>query len=219
MGKLDVAIKVINCLMVDDSIYENSLDDLEEADYCEVIERRERGSFLKKLAEDIKQEKAEPTVLFILGQEKFRELKMDLEFEDKEEAQTDSSDFASMLGGFSADSSSTIRSYRQALEVILNNGPEVGVHTIIQVDKPVNLLFGDLTAKEIFQKFKYLIMLKSDEMAASRLNLRDDIRLENLSKDPDRLRAYYYAEESDAYTLFTPYMITENSIIEQLKTL
>jgi len=76
-----------------------------------------------------------------------------------------------------------------------------------------------LIAKEIFQKFKHLVMLKSDEMTASRLNLRDDIRLETLSKDPDRLRAYYYAEESDTYTLFTPYMITENSIIKQLKTL
>lgn len=218
IGKLNVSIKVINCMSDDDSIYEDTLNDLENADYCDVIPIRERGAFLKKLAEEIKQEKAEPTVLFILGQEKFRELKMDLEIKDKENLQTDSSDFSSMLGAFSSNGGST-RSFKQTLDVILDNGPEFGVHTVIQVDKPVNLLFEDLTAKEVFRKFKHLVMLKSDEMTAGRLFLKDEIRLETLSKDPDRLRAYYYADESDTYTLFTPYMITKNSIIEQLKTI
>ena len=63
-------------------------------------------------------------------------------------------------------------------------------------------------------------MLRSDEMTASRLNLRDDIRLENLSSEPERLRAYYYAEESDSYTLFTPYSQSgKSTILKQIEKL
>ena len=101
----------------------------------------------------------------------------------------------------------SVRSFSEAMEVILDKGPELGVHTIIQLEKASNYLFADyISHKELFKKFKHLIMLKSDENAATQLHLRNDIRLENLSKDADRLRAYYYAEESDIYTLFTPYM-------------
>ena len=48
-------------------------------------------------------------------------------------------------------------------------------------------------------------MLRSDENAVNRLNLNDDLALENLSSDPERLRAYYYNEATDTYVLFTPY--------------
>lgn len=218
-GGLELPITVINCLTNEDSPYETMLDDLEDANLCTIINSKKRGTFLKKLAEDIQAEKAEPQILFILDQDKFRELKFDKELDSKTEPVAND-DFASMLGGFSSDNGAAIKTYRKALEVILDRGPEVGVHTIIQIEKPINLLFEDLTAKEVFQKFKHLIMLKSDEMAASRLNLRDNIRLENLSKDAERLRAFYYAEESDEYTLFTPYTIEEGTnIVEQIESI
>lgn len=203
MGELDVQIKVLDCLTNDESKYEDLMDELEDSELCEMVTRRKRGDFLKKMAESIKDGSAEPTLIYILGQDRFRELKMDMEFESDDAVPAD--DFASMLGAFSSSSDSGFKTYRQALSYILDRGPEQGVHTIIQIEKPTNLLFEDLTAKEIFQKFKHLIMLRSDEMTGSRLNLRDDIRLERLSSDSERLRAYYYAEESDAYTLFTPY--------------
>ena len=112
-------------------------------------------------------------------------------------------------------SSSVIRTYRDALNVILDSGPDCGVHTLIQLEKASNLLFEDyITPKMVFQKFKHLILLKSDETTGVTLHLNDDIRLEKLSDDLERLRAYYYAEESDSYTLFTPYMpIKSNDII------
>lgn len=214
-GGLDIPVKVINCQNDEESIYEDILEELSDAELCDVISRRERGSFLKQLAESVKSEKAEPMLLFIFGQERFRELKMDMEIGNNENASASDSDFSSLLGAFSSSADAGVQTFRQAIDIILEHGPEIGVHTIIQVDKPTNLLFEDMTAKEIFKKFKHLIMLKSDEMTASRLNLRDDIRLETLSKDPDRLRAYYYAEESDSYTLFTPYMLPDvNNILE-----
>lgn len=215
-GGLELPITVINCLNNEDSPYESLLDDLEDAELCTIVNGKKRGAFLQKLAEDIKDNKAESQVLFILGQDKFRELKLDMELESKASESSADDDFASMLGGFSSDNGTDVKTYRKALELILDRGPEVGVHTIIQIEKPTNLLFEDLTAKEVFQKFKHLIMLKSDEMAASRLNLRDNIRLETLSKDAERLRAYYYAEEKDEYTLFTPYIIGEGTNIVKL---
>jgi len=38
--------------------------------------------------------------------------------------------------------------------------------------------------------------------------LRDDIRLETLSDDLDRLRAIYYSDDTDTYQLITPYRYT-----------
>ena len=53
--------------------------------------------------------------------------------------------------------------------------------------------------------FRHLVMLKSDENAVTTLGLSDDLKLENLSSDIERLRAYYYNEGNDSYTLFTPF--------------
>lgn len=116
---------------------------------------------------------------------------------------------------------SNIKTYREALNIILDKGPDYGVHTLLQIEKINNFLFEDyISSKELFQKFKHLIMLRSDEMTGSRIGLRDDIRLEKLSSDWERLRAYYYAEESDSYTLFTPYMPSKaKDIINLLKTI
>jgi len=220
---LDYQFKVFNCLSNEDSIYTEQLDMLEEEGYCEIIEgRKDRGKFLKQLAEDISNETVGNTILLILGQERFRELKMDMEI--AQEQSKPSEDDAFGFGDFSfsneGTSSSSIKTFKQALELILDKGPELGVHTIMQLDKPSNFLFSDyISPKMVYQKFKHLIMLKSDEAASAQLHLNDNIRLETLSKDLERLRAYYYSEESDTYTLFTPYMeLSNDEIMNLLKT-
>ena len=220
---LDYKFKVFNCLSNEDSIYTEQLELLEEEGYCEIIEgRKDRGKYLKQLAEGIYNETVDNTILLILGQERFRELKMDMEISN--EKKQESSDDAFGFGGFSfsneGTSSSSIKTFKQALELILDKGPELGVHTIMQLDKPSNFLFSDyISPKMVYQKFKHLIMLKSDESASAQLHLNDNIRLETLSKDLERLRAYYYSEESDTYTLFTPYMeLSNDEIINLLKS-
>jgi hypothetical protein len=53
-----------------------------------------------------------------------------------------------------------------------------------------------------------------------KLGLSDDIHLEELSSEQERLRAYYYSEEDDSYQLFSPYMLpTENELNNILKQL
>ena len=146
---------------------------------------------------------------------------MDMEIEDVKESKVQNSDDTFGFGDFSfsnqGNASTSVKTFKEALDIILDKGPELGVHTIMQLDKPSNFLFSDyISPKMIYQKFKHLIMLKSEETASVQLHLNDNIRLETLSKDMERLRAYYYSEESDSYTLFTPYMELNNDEFENL---
>lgn len=211
----DMNFKVFNCLQNEDSIYAALLDKLESKGYCELIDgRKERAAVLKNLVDDIQNETAKDTMLFILGQDKFRELKMDAELESAktESSMSISDDFFST----SSSSSSKAKTFKQAMDIILDKGPEFGVHVIMQLEKPTNFLFDDyVSPKRVFLKFKHLVMLRSDESVAASLHLNDTIRLETLSSDEERLRAYYYAEESDTYTMFTPYVTMDVNEIEK----
>ena len=219
----DIAFKVIDCLNNEEGEVHELIFDLENEGYCEIIERRQRSKFFKELAQGVQDGTAEETILLILGQDRFRELKMDMELEESNSCQSSDDEDMNILSdnlfGDSSSSSTSVRTYRDALNVILDKGPDYGVHTLLQIEKSSNLLFEDyITPKVVFQKFKHLVMLKSDETAGVTLHLNDDIRLEKLSSDWERLRAYYYAEESDSYTLFTPYMPSKSKdIINLLK--
>jgi len=221
----DIAFKVIDCLNNEEGEVHELIFDLENEGYCEIIERRQRSKFFKELAQSVLDGTAEETILLILGQDRFRELKMDMELEESNNSKSsDDDDMMSISDDFFGDSSSSstsVRTYRDAMNVILEKGPDYGVHTLLQIEKASNLLFEDyITPKVVFQKFKHLVILKSDETAGVTLHLNDDIRLEKLSSDWERLRAYYYAEESDSYTLFTPYMPSKSKdIINLLKTI
>jgi hypothetical protein len=230
----DIAFKVIDCLNNEEGDVHELIFDLENEGLCEIIERKQRSKFFKDLAQGVLDGTAEEIILLILGQDRFRELKMDMELEDGNMNPVSSSeDFIANISAFMDgdsndsshddrnDSQSTVRTYREALNIILDKGPDYGVHTLLQLEKATNLLFEDvITSKMVFQKFKHLVLLKLPENEGQRLYLNDDIRLEKLSSDWERLRAYYYAEESDSYTLFTPYMPSKSKdIINLLKTI
>ena len=220
----DIAFKVIDCLNTEEGEVHELIFDLENEGYCEIIERRQRSKFFKELAQSVLDGTAEETILLILGQDRFRELKMDMELEESNSSKSSNDeDMMSISNDFfggGSSSSLSVKTYKDALNVILEKGPDYGVHTLLQIEKASNLLFEDYTTpKMVFQKFKHLVMLKSDETAGVTLHLNDDIRLEKLSSDWERLRAYYYAEESDSYTLFTPYMPSKiKDIINLLST-
>lgn len=200
-------IKVINCLPTDQRNTTKILNDLEGKGEIELLNPQDCGSELVSIATSIKDRTAEPTVLYILGQERFRELRMDMEIASAKPAAA-ADDFGFDSSMFSAgDSGSTdFNSYQKVIEYILKNGAEVGVHVILQIDKPKQLLFADyMSAKDFFNMFHHLIMLKSDENAVNTLGMSDDLKLENLSSDIERLRAIYYNETNNSYTLFTPF--------------
>ncbi len=203
----NIKIKVINCLPTDQRNTTKILNDWEGKGEIELLNPQDCGSELVSIATSIKDRTAEPTVLYILGQERFRELRMDMEIASAKPAAA-ADDFGFDSSMFSAgDSGSTdFNSYQKTIEYILKNGAEVGVHVILQIDKPKQLLFSDyMSAKDFFNMFHHLIMLKSDENAVNTLGMSDDLKLENLSSDIERLRAIYYNETNNSYTLFTPF--------------
>ena len=201
-----IKIKVINCLPTDLRNTTKMLKDLEVKGKIELLNPSSCGPELQSIATSIKNRDAEPTVLYILGQERFRELRMDMEIAT-EKPVSDSDDFGFTSDfGSSSNSNADFNSYQKVIEYILKNGAEVGVHVVLQIDKPKQLLFADyMSAKEFFNMFHHLVMLKSDENAVNTLGLSDDLKLENLSSDIERLRAIYYNETNNSYTLFTPF--------------
>ncbi len=203
----NVKIKVINCLPTDQRNTTKMLKDWEGKDEIELLEPSKSGAELQAIANSIKDRTAEPMVLYILGQERFRELRMDMEIASENNVSA-ADDFGIDSSMFSAGDSgdANFNSYQKVIEYILKNGAEVGVHVVLQIDKPKQLLFADyMSARDFFNMFHHLIMLKSDENAVNTLGLSDDLRLENLSSDVERLRAIYYNETNNSYTLFTPF--------------
>ena len=198
-------IKVINCLFDDQRKTRKLLDDLAGKSEIELLNPSTCGPELQNIATSIKDRTAEPMVLYILGQERFRELRMDTEIAT-EKPTIEADDFGFTSDFSSSSSDDAFNSYLKVIDYILKNGAEVGVHVILQIDKPKQLLFSDyMSAKEFFNMFHHLVMLKSDENAVNTLGLSDDLKLENLSSDIERLRAIYYNETNNSYTLFTPF--------------
>ena len=203
-------IKVINCLPDDQRKTRKMLDDLAGNGEIELLNPGSCGPELQSIASSIKDRTAESMVLYILGQERFRELRMDMEIAKKKSVSDDNEfgftgDDLFPVGG-SNDNDPTFKSYQKVIEYILKNGAETGVHVILQIDKPKQLLFAEwLSSKDYFSMFRHLIMLKSDPKAVNSMGLSDDLKLENLSSDIERLRAIYYNETNDSYTLFTPF--------------
>ena len=75
----DVKIKVINCLPKDQKNTTKMLKGLAEKGEIELLNPATCGAELQSIASSIKDRTAEQTVLYILGQERFRELRMDME--------------------------------------------------------------------------------------------------------------------------------------------
>lgn len=227
---------VFDCLDDEETEYLDVLDELEKNDLCEVVVPRKRADKLKQLCDAIASNRANPTVLVVIGQERFRELKLNQPIGDASVQPMDMSmpapgDFAAALaamnsiGTTSASATSlagsSVKTVQEAMNYILSEGPANGVHTIIQVDKPNNFLFpqdGSLRKNDFYAKCKHVILLRSESTALTNLWLQDDISraISQFEDNPSRLRAYYYNEESDKYQLFTPFVLPDKNTINNI---
>ena len=220
--EIPVKVCVLNFLNEDESRYIGVLEQLDEQGAIKLIGKRKIGQYLYDLATDIKNEEVKRQVLFILGQERFRQLKLDeeIELEDSGSSQSDdASPFGALSFGSpsSASVDSKFNTFKKALAYIMSEGPAQGVHIVLQLDKPDKFLYEDyVSSKMILSKFNHIVILRSEEKVAMTLGLRDDIRPENLSSDTERLRAYYFATMNDEYKLFTPYDGADKDILKNL---
>lgn len=227
---------VFDCLDDEEAEYLDVLDELEAAELCEVVKPRQRIEKLKQLCDEIASHRANPTILVILGQERFRELKLNQPIGEAPAQTMDMSmpapgDFAAALaamnsiGTTSASATSlagsSVKTVQEAMNYILSEGPANGVHTILQVDKPNNFLFpqdGSLRKNDFYTKCKHVILLRSESTALTNLWLQDDISraISQFEDNPSRLRAYYYNEEGDKYQLFTPFVLPDKNTINNI---
>ena len=236
--ELDYEFVVMDCMKCDDDEpYMDVLDKLQAEGLCRLVRPRDRKALLYQLCKDIASGSARPTMLTILGEETFRELKFDEPLDIAEDCHSnltkdetpmsydDALAMMNMLGNPVTSKPQTdsgisdIKTMMQALEYILDHGPENGVHTIMQLDRIGNFYItkdGYVNSKAVYSRFAHLLILRSGENDVSTLTLPDDIRPAVLEDNGERLRAYYYNEGSNCYELFTPYLMPKTEQINKL---
>lgn len=217
----ELKVNVINCLDADAQA-SAALREMSEEGLIALYRPRESESLLKQLCESVGQgELDKDTMLYIMGQERYGELKRDQKFSN--ESADVSSGMGTMIDIFQGVNlpdmkskiSSEYDSFKKAIEYLLENGPSAGLHTVIQIDKPDRLLFDDfISAKTVSARFKHIVILRSDSRAAMSLGLSDDINVDTLSSDPERLRAFYYCDDDGSTRLFSPYeMVSAETLL------
>ena len=207
---MNYRIIVINCLSEGNESTVATLDDLSSEGKIELITPRNSGDALRDLANSIKNESAQPTTLFILGQERFRELRMDYTIESGRtdtKKEDDDNPFGFEMMEFNGDSEGDFDTFKKALEYIIRNGAEQGVHVVLQIDKPKQLLFADyMSQKDFYNMFRHLVILKCDDSINTELSISEDVNFDNLSSDNERLRALYYNDNNNKCLLFSPFV-------------
>ena len=219
---VDCNFLAIDCLPTANSRYKPVLAKLAEQGLCRLIERQSSGAVLKELVEDIKNDFATPTILAIIGSERFIEIKrkMPLVSATQSNLSTDESEMEDLsfdMGGLDFDEGGTAEvdtnsmTYPQALMYLLDEGPMHDVHVLLQIDKPSNILFGDEYDVEAAIKFRHKVILRSENKYLNPLRFSQDIDVEALNDEEEHLRAYYYPDGDDP-VLFTPYQMPEDVI-------
>lgn len=111
---------------------------------------------------------------------------------------------------------STSSNIEEELMYILNFGPESGVHTIMHVDRPSSIVpvSEKWSRREIQRAFKYISVLNLNSTEISKLPVMEDVSVESLSADNERLRAVFYDDENNKAVLFTPFDFKNNFRIQ-----
>lgn len=163
------------------------------------------------------------TLICILAQDKMKEHKRNWSLTEKSSTDEDASAFSqrmiesiNMHHSESERKNKALNTFKDAISIILENGPSNGVHTIMQLDKLGSFLHLDYVGKkDVFTKFAHIVFLKGDPSAAFTLGL-DDIDIARISDQEERLRAVYYCDHTGEHTLYTPYALPTVDEIDNL---
>lgn len=235
-NELGYRFLVINSLGVEGAEYNNLLKRMADNGYIDLLEPKQSGSWLKSLCAEIGSDSVTPTILTILGQEKFNLLKNNADLpSDTEESSSSEFDIftlpdendiqgtlsimANLNFGVAASQEEVpldVKTYRDALRYILQKGPERGVHTILQVNKASEIALSNsngysLDNLELYKLFGHIVFLQVDKDTESFFSLYE-LQLHEIQETENRLRAYYYNPNGGSSQLFSPYMLPTKKI-------
>lgn len=213
---------VIDCLSQRNSLYGRVLEDWASRGLIRLVPRTASGPVLEGLVSDLKAGLATDTILTVVGSERFIEIrkKMPLLGTSSSVNTAEVIDGIEMLSidpiiDISGESAGSVdvaeMTFPQALLYILEEGPLHGVHTLLQVDKPQNILFDDYDMSAA-DKFRHRVILKSENKHIQHFRFSHEIDVESLNDEMEHLRAYYYPD-GDEPVLFTPYQMLESDIL------
>lgn len=226
-NQLRYRVIVINCLEEEDDEYSELLKRLSYNGYIELIKPKDSGRILGSLCGDIDSRNVSHTIFTILGQERFTYLKNDEMLPSKEDSETfvlpDQDDFQSALSimanldfdeqsGKQTNTPAEVKTYRDAIRFILQNGPECGIHTILQVNKSSEFAFSktkgfnSLDKTELYKMFGHIMFLQTDKDTESFFSMYD-LSLSEMQESENRLRAYYFKPDGGSSQLLSPYML------------
>lgn len=225
MGK-SCEILVIDCYQDENSLYKKVLQAWHDKGLCHIIERTKSGRTLAAIAEDIRNDSARPVVLAIIGSERFIEMKRNLPIAKHQEKKADMTENLPLddNGGLeplnfdcdlpdpfdsSQSSDKKLLKYQDVFTYILEEGAIQGVHVLLQVDKPGNILFEGDYGLNATDKFRHRVILKSENTYLGPMRFSQDIDVESLSAEEEHLRAFYYPEMGNPQ-LFTPFTLNES---------
>lgn len=211
---IDCDFIAIDCMPSVNNRYQKLLAEMSDRGMCRLVERKDSGKVLGGLVNDIKSGLAVPTVLAIIGSDHFIEVKRRMKLASSESvampdvAEDDIWDIPDIEMDTDIDIDVADMTYPQALMYLLEEGPMNGIHILMQIDKPSNILFGDEYDVEAANKFRHKVILRSENKFLNPLRFSQDIDVETLSDEEERMRAYYYPDGGDP-VLFTPYQMPE----------
>lgn len=208
---------VVDCYENPQAIYKNILEQWQNENQIHLIDRQRFGHSMKMIVEDLQNGNASPVIIMIIGEERFVEMKRNIPLTKELKGPEivggiEVLSFTDIpnLNGNSNISSNNSMTYQQAFRYILDEGPLQGIHVLLQVDKPGNILFEGDYGVNATDKFRHKVILRSENKFLQPMRLSKDIDVETLSEEEERLRAYYYPE-NDEPQLFTPYLMHNNN--------
>ena len=172
-----------------------------------ILSQSQSGDLIAELAQNIRNGNAQKCVLLILGQERFRAVRDEYEIRGQETAAMDAP------RTFGRPQTKT---YRSELKYILENGPELGVHTLLQIDKLSNLLFeGNISSRFVYRMFGYVCLLRCEKETEMRLSL-EGVYPHQLSEEDANLGAWFIDDTNGSKEKFTPFAQVTNESITNL---
>lgn len=174
-----------------------------------MIPQSRSGELISSLAAGIREGVMKKTVLFILGQERFKAVRDEYELPSSADAQPDS-------GTPRSFGRPQPKTYRSELRYILENGPEMGVHCLLQIDRLSKLLFeSSVNSRFVYRMFSYVCLLRTEKDAEVRLGL-DGIYPQQLSDQDSNLGAWFINDGMGKTEKFNPFSKVEIDTIEKL---